>query len=421
MYLANKENIFFLIFSFLPISIILGSTISLVNIIIINLIFLGVLIHQKNFGFINHIAVKLLFILYLYLIFNSLISQNYEIGLARNIGFIRIIILFIFINYFFFYLNNEKKLFDFWTIILSILIFDIFIEYFFDTNLLGWGASVVDGVPQPDGNRITSFFIDEPVAGSFLLAFIFLVFGHNFKKKNKKFFVIIFFLLAFIALILTGERSNTIKIFLGITIFFLFVDFIKIKTKIIIFLMLSVTFGTIITKSEYIKLRYVGQLFNLINSKENAQKFWKENLYFRLHRSGFEVFKNYPIFGVGNKNYRVEACKKYTTLSDNEKKYYLCQTHPHQIYFELLSEHGLFGTIIILGILFYLMFNILKSILISRNYVQIGTFIFVLINFIPILPSGSFFSDFNSVLFWINFSIMFGCNKATNIFAKRSN
>ena len=35
-------------------------------------------------------------------------------------------------------------------------------------------------------------------------------------------------------------------------------------------------------------------------------------MYFQLYKSGFEVFKNYPIFGVGNKNYRIETCKSVT-------------------------------------------------------------------------------------------------------------
>ena len=108
MGLVNKENFFLLLFSFLPISIVIGSTVSLVNIILLNLLFLLFLIFEKKFDFINHIAIKLIFILYLYLIFNSFISQNYEIGLARNLGFIRLIILFIFINYFFFYYENER-------------------------------------------------------------------------------------------------------------------------------------------------------------------------------------------------------------------------------------------------------------------------------------------------------------------------
>ena len=220
MNLLNKENIFFLLFSFLPVSIIIGSTISLINLIILSLFFLIVLLIEKNFDFLNHLAVKLIFFLYLYLIFNSFISLNYEIGIARNIGFLRIIILFIFINYFFFYFENEKKLLNIWTIILSIFIIDIFIEYFFGSNIFGWGAVSINGVPQPDGTRIVSFFKDEPVAGAFISAFILLIFGHGLKNFDNKILTLIFLSIAFTALVMTGERSNTLKIFLGIIIFF---------------------------------------------------------------------------------------------------------------------------------------------------------------------------------------------------------
>ncbi|MDC0061210.1 O-antigen ligase family protein, partial [Candidatus Pelagibacter sp.] len=219
------------------------------------------------------------------------------------------------------------------------------------------------------------------------------------------------------ALVMTGERSNTLKIFLGIIIFFLFFDFFKVKTKIIIFLLFTFLFGLIISQSEYLKIRYVGQIYEKVNNKENLKKFVDDNIYIRLYKSGYSVFKNYPFFGVGNKNYRIETCKN---KNDQLKFNYKCLTHPHQLYFEFLSEHGLVGTIIILSILFYLMYMILKSIILSRNYIQVGSFIFVLVNFTPLLPSGSFFSDFNITLFWINFSIMFACNKKTNIFAKNS-
>ena len=43
---------------------------------------------------------------------------------------------------------------------------------------------------------------------------------------------------------------------------------------------------------------------------------------------------------------------------------------------------------------------------------------FDLINFIPLLPGGSFFNDFNSTLFWLNFSIFYASNPKTNIFSK---
>ena len=72
-----------------------------------------------------------------------------------------------------------------------------------------------------------------------------------------------------------------------------------------------------------------------------------ENIYVNLYRSGINVFKNYPYFGVGNKNYRIEACKPKDEIIGNYLNYYVCLTHPHQVYIELLSEHGIIGTLII--------------------------------------------------------------------------
>ena len=56
----------------------------------------------------------------------------------------------------------------------------------------------------------------------------------------------------------------------------------------------------------------------------------------------------------------------------------------------------------------------------NRNYVQVGSFIYLLINFIPLLPSGAFFSDFNITLFMLNFSVMYAVNKKTNIFYSKN-
>ena len=43
---------------------------------------------------------------------------------------------------------------------------------------------------------------------------------------------------------------------------------------------------------------------------------------------------------------------------------------------------------------------------------------FLLVNFVPLLPSGAFFNNFNITLFMINFSLMYAVNKQTNIFQK---
>ncbi len=415
MKLDIKENTFFLLFFLLPFSIVAGPSVSIINILIIDLFFLSLLIINKNYFFLNHYSVKYILLLYLYLIFNSFISLNYELGLARNFGFIRLVLLYIFINYFFFSYQKEKKLLNYWTIFFLFFVLDIFIEQFTGSNILGWGAIEINGVAQPHGNRIVSFFKDEPITGSFLLSFIFLLFGHLMNNKDTKDLIPYIFLgIASLAILITGERSNSIKLIIGVIIFFLFLDFLKFKIKVLILFLILSFFIITINSSKYLKNRYIGQILNQIDTKEEFEEFKERNIYLKLYKSGFAVFKEYPIFGVGNKNYRYETCENIPN-KDNNSDYY-CLTHPHQIYFETLAEHGLFGTIILFGILFYLMFRILKLILISKNYLQLGCLIYILVNFTPVLPSGSFFSDFNITLFWINFSIMFACDKKSNIF-----
>ena len=89
--------------------------------------------------------------------------------------------------------------------------------------------------------------------------------------------------------------------------FYLYIDIIKLKSKIIILFVLILSFVLIISNSNYLKNRYYGQLYSVAFLKKDS-KFFEENTYIKIYKSGLKVFKNYPLLGVGNKNYRVETC-----------------------------------------------------------------------------------------------------------------
>ena len=406
------EGIYLFLISILPISIIAGPSISLLNILLIVTVFL-INFKLNDIKLENKFLFYLLLILYVYLIFNSFISINYKEGIFRNLGFLRFIIFFIAINFFFTISKNQYQFLNFWSVTILIVIFDSFIEFSFGKNLLGYGDDIY-------ADRIVSFFKDEPIVGAYLLGFNFIIVGYYFEKfykKNLKLKLILFLILFTLVgcIIITGERSNGIKAIIGLMIFLFLNNKISTKIKISIFLFGLVFTGLIISNSNYLKIRYGQQLFSQLFDNSQREQFIENNLYLKLYKSGFAVFKDNPIFGVGNKNYRVITTKNIDTkINDN----YVLNTHPHQIYIELLSEHGLVGSIILLSIFFYLIFKNLKIIILSRNSIQLGCFTYLIINFLPILPSGSFFNDFSSTLFWINLSIMYACNKKTNIFTK---
>ncbi len=415
-----KINIPTILFSVLPISIITGASFSLVNIVLFSSCFIIIYFSKNDIKIYDFKPVLLLFILYLYLILNSLISVDIMSGIYRNFGFIRFILFFLMVNYIFFINRKNSIIMNIWTIIFFIILVDVYIERFTGSNIFGFGKLEINGVPQPYANRVISFFRTEPIAGAFLCGFCFIVMGYVLKfLKFKKILKTLGFLIivsCLFGVILTGERSNGLKVLIGFIIFISIIDYVNLRSKIIILLSIFTIFILTINFSDYIKLRYIGQFYNEIKTKDQRQKFLENSLYIKLYKSGFHVFKNNPWFGVGNKNYRIESCDKKKNYIHKE---YLCITHPHQVYIEMLSEHGIVGTIIIMSIIFYLMFRIIRKIIVSRNFIQAGCFAYLLINFIPILPSGSFFSDFNITLFMINFSLMYAVNKETNIFSKK--
>ena len=407
---SNIEKIYLFLFSLIPISVVIGSSASLANILFILIFFLIFTLKNIKKEIFNNSALIFLVFLYFYLIFNSFIAIDFEMGASRNFGFIRFILLFVVVNYFFNSSNKSNNIFVFWSLIVIIVALDSFIEFSFGVNILGYGEKY--------GDRIVSFFKDEPVVGAYINAFIFIIIGYFFDKfieKDLKFKIllvlIIFFL--FSAVLITGERSNGIKTLLGLILFFILNKKLNFNFKILTFLCVITIFSFVLINSSFLKNRYYDSFIYHFTDSERLSSFLKNQHYFALYKSGIAIFKDYPFFGVGNKNYRVAI---------NKKEYIeVKSTHPHQIYFEFLSEHGVVGTIILLSIIFALMFKNLKIIILSRNSIQLGCLIYLIINFVPILPSGSFFTDFNSTFFWLNLSIMYACNPKTNIFCGKVN
>jgi len=417
--LKNNKLYLFLI-ALLPASIVIGPSISLLNIIFLSLIFLLFDFKSKFNEFKNEKVVIVLFLIFLYLIFNLIVSYDFKSGIYRSFGFSRFILLFFVINYFFLKKENEKVLF-FWLLVFSIVTLDSYVEFFLGQNLFGYG-----GADKIYGDRIVSFFKDEPIVGAYLNGFIFIILGYLFnlslKSKSYKNFILLFVSIIFIiCIILTGERSNGIKATIGFLLFFSLIKNFNIKIKLSFLVSLLVILFFTISNSNWLKARYYTAFYLQIFDENERSSFLENSLYLKHYRSGIEVFKNNIFVGVGNKNYRVVTCLPGDQKKEGITKNYFCGTHPHQLYIEFLSEHGLFGTIILLSLIFFLIFKNLRIIIVSRNSLQIGCFVYLIINFIPLLPSGSFFNDFNATLFWINLSIMYACNEKTNIFSRAKN
>ena len=91
----------------------------------------------------------------------------------------------------------------------------------------------------------------------------------------------------------------------------------------------------------------------------------------------YQVFKDYPLFGVGLKNFRIESGKSKYENKDYRFTEKRQNTHPHQVHLEFLSELGLFGYLSF----FYFFIFLKKSICIQikrKNLYHLSGIIFIL-------------------------------------------
>ena len=409
----NKISIF--LFTLLPISLILGNFAVNLNILIIDILTLYLCFIKKNWDWTKEKFFKFLIIFYIFLIFNSLYSYYFSThetnsGLIRSLTFIKFIIFAYSFKILVVDSKTLNKIMIYWSCIIAVVIFDIFFESIFGNNIIG--------NESPDGTRIVSFFKDELVVGSLILCFGYAIttyyLSQNLKVKNN---IIINFLLLLIpvTILITGERSNFIKSLIIFSFIIIFINQQKLilkKRNFIILILLSFLSLIYLNPNIYNKQMEFFKRAIDVNKIENEfiegsdffNRFQKIR-YFVHYDVSLKIFKEYPLFGVANKNFRHEC---------NNKKYFdekiklsnvRCNTHPHQIHFELLSEHGIIGYIFFFVIIFTGLKKIYHNYIATKSIFYLSSVLYLMIFLIPILPSGSFFSTFNGTLFWIIFSI----------------
>ncbi len=384
-----------------PIFLIAGNF--LINSFYVLISILSILNFNQNKDFFKSNVFYLLIFFLIYLSINLLFSVNIANSYPRVIKFLLIIL---FINEIFNFNNkNEiyfKKIIKFWAILFFIVTIDVIFELIFGFNTLGF-RSYLDG-------RISSFFGNELVVGTFYHFFSLFVLSYFVKNKSSNFLIILLILLIICISFMIGERANFIKLFLSLLLLaFLILRINYVKKIIIIFLTLLIL-GTTFTLNDNLKKRYYNQI-SIIYSLDGFEKFLKESQYGAHQYTAYEIFKDNVFFGVGLKNFREESKKDIYENPEYKKTNERQATHPHQIHLELLSEIGLIGYILFLILISFSIIISTKNYLIEKNPYQLSCVIYILSSLIPLIPSGSIFSTFYGGIFWFSFGLMISFNR----------
>ena len=347
--------------------------------------------------------------IFIYLLFSLLaifpynnfnISLDFQSSFWKSIFFLRFILMtfgiIIFLSKSQFYELKFKNYYLFFLIIISI---DVLNEYFTGTNFFGNSTEYT--------GRISSFTNTELIIG-YIFCFLTLICFDKLLNINKKFYIIILLFFILLVSFIIGERSNFLKLFFLLLFSYSFLylrennfKLLNFLKSIIVLLICSILFVIAVKNTKqaskmFIKIEKISNFKNIINNSKHIPHY----------STALKIFYNNPIFGIGINNFEKESKKNIYS----EKKYKYndnrSSTHPHQIYFEMLSETGLIGTLYFLILFVWSIFLSIKNYLKEKNIQIFSHFILNLFFIFPILPSGSFFGTVYGLPFWFNFAIL---------------
>lgn len=403
-----KDKITLSLLIFLPICAVIGNFALNLNILLLISLFLFVVIFESEKK--NYKCLYYLIFIILFLIFNNLNSYDLKLSIKGSVGFLKNILLLLSLVFFFKkknFLENFIKYTFFFTVFCSI---DTLIQFYYGVDIFGFAPEISHGY------RLSGPFGDEYVIGAFIskIAFITILYLINKKKDNLTLIFLSFFL---IIIFISKERSAFIVFFFA---YFFYIIFSKTKLKkkfLFIFIFLSLIISVLtINKSFYNK--YILDIKNILGLQQKTfltasgsvtTNSYNDSRYAAHFLTAYEIFKDYPLFGSGIKTFRkVCSDQKYESINSNFKKF-RCNTHPHNIYFEVLSETGILGFFLFLLFIIYISVKSLLIYLKSKSNENLINLCLIFILFFPFQTTGSLFSTFNGFFYPLILSVIL-CN-----------
>ena len=360
------------------------------------LFFLYYLLKNNNFYYFS----KKPFIIFLaFCIISSLISleaEDISLSIKSSLFYFRIGVFSCFIWYL---IDKDKSILTYFYYVLVLcflaLAIDGYIQYFKGVNLSGFKIS---------GNRVSSFFGDELIMGSYLSRLFPLLFALFLIKKKQKYeiyFIGALFILVDVLIFMSGERSAFFFLNLS-TVFIIILIKEYQKFRLITFIIAIICVVILSLNSTELNERMFkgpAEDMGLIESSKEAVIF--STVHDSLIRTAYNMFKDKPIFGHGPKMFRV-ICKdeKYATGD------YPCMTHPHNFYIQLLAETGIIGFLFLLSALAYVIYTALrqfKSIIFKQKRpltdYQVCLLAGILITVWPLTTNGNFFNNWLIIVY----------------------
>ena len=355
-----------------------------------SIIFLFYVYRNRAFYYFNNKPLIIFFIFCIYCILVSIfIAKDIALSFESSLFYFRIGVFACLIWYL---IEKNSKLLNYFYYVLivcfSALIVDGYVQFFTGANIIGIPASDV---------RLSSFFGDELILGSYLSRLFPLLFALFLVKEKKQLelsYVTTLFIFNTGLIYVSGERAAFFLHVLSLIFIFIFSE--KYKKLNILLLTCSLILIAVLTFSfSKIKSRMISK--TIVDIKKNI--FTPEHD--SLIRTAYNMFLDKPLVGHGPKMFRV-ICK--------DEKYAVgitpCMTHPHNFYVQLLAETGIIGFSFLFSAFAYVLYcayRQFKSIVLrQKRYLtdyQVCLLAGILITVWPLTTNGNFFHNWLMIVY----------------------
>ena len=401
------------LFSLIPFFLITGPFLSDLSVSLISLLFLFYCFKKKNYSYFNNNFFYFFLIFWVYLVINSLINNSDINSLKISFFYFRYGVFVIAISSLL-EVNDKfiKYFFNCIFICFTVLIFDGFYQYFVGKNIFGLSVEA--------NYRVTSFFGDEMILGSYLSRIWPIFFGLSiffFKNKKKLFFLfILIFILSEVLIFLSGDRTAFFYINLS-AIFIIILSYKLLKLRLItltisLFLIVIISMFNPTPKERLIDQTLKQMNLNNEEKKDDDQIYIFSKQHTHHYITAYKMFLDNKLLGVGVKNFRNFCGDAKFRKSDLS-----CSTHPHNSYIQILSETGIIGFTFLIIVLIYfskLIFTHLIYKLQGKQFftdfeicIVSGIFIYLW----PFVPTGNIFNNWLNIIMILNFPFLIWSRK----------
>lgn len=291
--LINFSSILIILF---PFSLVSGPLIPEIFLFFIVLSFIYLVIDNKKFYYFNNNFTKIFFLFFIIINFSAFLNFSL-ISIKSSIFYFRFGLFSLAI---FFFLNEKKELtrlvFISLTILLLILFLDSSIQFFFEKNIFGFEKSLT--------GRVSSFFGDELVLGSFLskIFLFYLCLFYSQKLVSNKYLILIIISIFFIIIFYAASRTALASYILSILLFLIISKDYKLIFKIILMIALVIVFLSQFKQANFNRLFHHTK-YQIINEYNSFNYLSQRHM---LHiKTAYNIFVNNKLIGAGPKSFRV--------------------------------------------------------------------------------------------------------------------